>query len=67
MALARRAQLTRKIARERAEGAKPLGLLTLVPLYASLYTPHSAQGKTRGRVVRYSFLVRLFHPLFHAG
>jgi hypothetical protein len=25
------------------------------------------QRKTRGRVDRYSFLVRLFHPLLHAG
>ena len=30
-------------------------------------TPHGALRKTRGRVVRYSFLVGLFHSLLHAG
>src|ERR1035438_6165633 len=29
--------------------------------------PHGARRKTRGRVVRYTFLVRIFHPLLHAG
>ena len=29
--------------------------------------PRDTQRKTRGRAVRYSFLVRLFHPLLHAG
>jgi len=29
--------------------------------------PRGAQRKTRGRVVRYSFLVRIFHPLLSAG
>jgi|GEM_PF-3063619 len=38
-----------------------------IPLFTLHWTLHSAQRKTRGRVVRYSFLVRLFHPLSHAG
>src|SRR2546427_11572401 len=29
--------------------------------------PRDTQRKTRGRADRYSFLVRLFHPLLHAG
>jgi hypothetical protein len=29
--------------------------------------PRGAQRKTRGRVDRYSFLVRIFHPLLPAG
>ena len=37
------------------------------PLFTLHWTPHSAQRKTRGRVDRYSFLVRLFHPQLHAG
>jgi hypothetical protein len=28
---------------------------------------HNVRCKTRGRVVRYSFLVRLLHPLLHTG
>src|SRR5438128_8989287 len=38
----------------------------LSPVYASL-CPSRWQCKTRGRADRYSFLVRLFHPLLHAG
>ena len=38
----------------------------LSPVYASL-SPSRYQCKTRGQVDRYSFLVRLFHPLLHAG
>src|ERR1022692_4444390 len=38
-----------------------------VPLFTLHRTLHSARRKTRGRVDRYSFLVRLFHPLSHAG
>jgi len=38
-----------------------------VPLFTLHRTLRSARRKTRGRVDRYSFLVRLFHPLFHAG
>src|ERR1019366_362418 len=38
-----------------------------VPLFTLHRTLHSVQRKTRGRVDRYSFLVRLFHPLSHAG
>src|ERR1700692_2781949 len=37
------------------------------PLFMLRLAPHGARRKTRGRVVRYSFLVRLFHPLLHAG
>src|SRR5215469_1877556 len=38
----------------------------LAPVYASL-SPSRYQRKTRGRADRYSLLVRLFHPLLHAG
>src|ERR1035437_4181441 len=38
-----------------------------VPLFTLHRTPHSVRCKTRGRVDRYSLLVRLFHPLSHAG
>ena len=38
-----------------------------VPLFTLRRAPRSAQRKTRGRVVRYSFLVGLFHSLLHAG
>lgn len=38
-----------------------------IPLFTLRRTLHSARRKTRGRVVRYSFLVRLLHPLLHAG
>jgi len=38
----------------------------LSPIYASL-GPSRYQRKTRGRADRYSFLVRLFHPLLQAG
>src|ERR1035438_3123641 len=38
-----------------------------VPLFTLRLTLHSVRRKTRGRVDRYSFLVRLFHPLSHAG
>ena len=34
-----------------------------VPLFTLQCTPRDAHCKTRGRVDRYSFLVRLFHPL----
>ena len=37
------------------------------PLFTLHWTLHSAQCKTRGRADRYSFLVRLFHPLLHTG
>ena len=37
------------------------------PLFTLRCAPRDDQRKTRGRVDRYSFLVRLFHPLFHAG
>jgi hypothetical protein len=37
------------------------------PLFTLHWTLHSAQRKTRGRVDRYSFLVRLFHPQLHTG
>jgi hypothetical protein len=36
------------------------------PVYASL-SPSRYQRKTRGRADRYSFLVRIFHFLLHAG
>jgi len=36
------------------------------PVYASL-SPSRYQRKTRGRVDRYSFLVRILHSLLHAG
>src|SRR5260370_310856 len=38
-----------------------------VPLFTLRRLPRGSQRKTRGRVVRYSFLVRLFHSLLHAG
>src|SRR5215831_2720779 len=38
-----------------------------IPLFTLRCTPRGAQRKTRGRVDRYSFLVRIFHPLLSAG
>jgi len=38
-----------------------------VPLFTLRHAPRDAWRKTQGRVVCYSFLVRLFHPLLHAG
>jgi hypothetical protein len=38
-----------------------------IPLFMLRCAPRGAQRKTRGRVVRYSFLVRIFHPLLSAG
>jgi hypothetical protein len=38
-----------------------------IPLFMLHCAPHDAQRKTRGRVDRYSFLVRLFHPLLQTG
>ena len=38
-----------------------------VPLFTLRRAPHGAQRKTRGRAVRYSFVVGLFHSLLHAG
>ena len=38
-----------------------------VPLFTLQWWLHSAHCKTRGRVDRYSFLVRISHPLLHAG
>src|SRR5258708_25983111 len=39
-----------------------------VPLFTLRRTPRGGQRKTRGRAVRYSFLVGLFfHSLLHAG
>jgi hypothetical protein len=38
-----------------------------VPVFTLQRWLHSARCKTRGRVVRYTFLVRLLHPLLHAG
>src|SRR5450631_1352190 len=38
-----------------------------LPLFTLRRTFRNARCKTRGRADRYSFLVRLFHPLFHAG
>src|SRR5690349_10568960 len=38
-----------------------------VPLFTLHRAPHDALCKTRGRVDRYSLLVRLLHPLLHAG
>src|SRR5271157_5461552 len=38
-----------------------------MPLFTLRYAPRDAQRKTRGRVDRYSFLVRLFHPLLQTG
>ncbi len=37
------------------------------PLFTLHCAPHGTQRKTRGRVDRYSFLVRLFHPLLPTG
>ena|SRR5215467_3420476 len=38
-----------------------------IPLFMLRHAPCGTQRKTRGRAVRYSFLVRLFHSLLHAG
>jgi hypothetical protein len=38
-----------------------------IPLFTLRRSPHDDRRKTRGRVDRYSFLVRLFHSLLHAG
>src|SRR5271169_2063794 len=38
-----------------------------VPLFTLRRTPRGVQRKTRGRAVRYSFLVGLLHSLPHAG
>ena len=38
-----------------------------VPLFTLRRVSRDTRCKTRGRADRYSFLVRLFHPLFHAG
>jgi hypothetical protein len=38
-----------------------------VPLFTLHHAPRDALRKTRGRVDRYSLLVRLLHPLLHAG
>src|SRR5258708_30185357 len=38
-----------------------------VPLFTLRRTPRGGQRKTRGRAVRYSILVGLFHSLLHAG
>ena len=38
-----------------------------MPLFMLHRTPRGARCKTRGRVARYAFLVRLFHPLLRAG
>jgi hypothetical protein len=38
-----------------------------MPLFTLHCAPHGAQRKTQGRVDRYSFLVRLFHPLLQTG
>src|SRR5215467_5316881 len=38
-----------------------------IPLFTLRRAPRDAQRKTRGRVDRYSFLVRNFHSLLHAG
>ena len=37
------------------------------PLSTLRWVPRDTQRKTRGRADRYSFLVRNFHPLLHAG
>jgi hypothetical protein len=37
------------------------------PLSTLRCVPRDTQRKTRGRADRYSFLVRNFHPLLHAG
>src|SRR5436190_20796976 len=38
-----------------------------IPLFTLRCAPRGTQRKTRGRVNRYSFLVRLLHPLLPAG
>ena len=38
-----------------------------IPLFTLRTAPRDALRKTRGRVVRYSFLVGLLHSLLHAG
>jgi hypothetical protein len=38
-----------------------------IPLFTLHCAPHGVQRKTRGRVDRYSLLVRLFHPLLQTG
>ena len=38
-----------------------------IPLFTLRCAPHDTQRKTRGRVDRYSFLVRILHSLLHAG
>ena len=38
-----------------------------VPLFTLRLSPRGEPRKTQGRVGRYSFLVRLFHSLLHAG
>src|SRR5208337_978988 len=38
-----------------------------IPLFTLRNTPHGALRKTRGRVVRYSFLVGILPPLLHTG
>src|SRR6516225_7025718 len=38
-----------------------------IPLFTLRRAPRGTQRKTRGRAVRYSFLVRLFHSLLRAG
>jgi hypothetical protein len=38
-----------------------------IPLFTLRRAPRDAQRKTRGRVDRYSFLVRNFHSLLHTG
>src|SRR5215469_3091275 len=38
-----------------------------IPLFTLRRAPRDAQRKTRGRVDRYSFLVRNFHSLLRAG
>src|ERR1019366_8426975 len=39
----------------------------LIPLSTLRRQPRDCLRKTRGQAVRYSFPVRLFHPLLHAG
>src|ERR1035437_10631891 len=38
-----------------------------IPLFTLRCAPRGTQRKTRCRVDRYSFLVRIFHSLLHAG
>src|ERR1035437_8557828 len=38
-----------------------------IPLFTLRCAPHGAQRKTRGRVDRYSLLVRILNSLLHAG